>query len=113
MVTGLNPDEWTPATVSTSDGVEVVFMSDYGQESRMWLSEADASKVKPMGGSGGEAVEDMAKLAELNQASMLCNLNARYSSDFIYVSFFVFFNYFHQLAVSDLHRINSNFCQSL
>lgn len=34
-----------------------------------------------------EGVDDMAKMSELNESSILCNLNTRYKKDEIYVSF--------------------------
>uniref|UniRef100_H2ZET4 Unconventional myosin-X n=1 Tax=Ciona savignyi TaxID=51511 RepID=H2ZET4_CIOSA len=54
------------------------------QEQRMWMNELDSSKVKPMNGLLLQGVEDMAKMTELNQASILCNLNTRYHQDEIY-----------------------------
>lgn len=39
-----------------------------------------------MDGVMSEGVEDMAKMSELNQASILCNLNTRYQTQDIYVS---------------------------
>nr|XP_018666876.1 unconventional myosin-X isoform X2 [Ciona intestinalis] len=79
-----SPDDLTPATVTQCDGVEVVYQTDYGEEQRMWMNEIDPNQVKPMNGVLLQGVEDMAKMTELNQASILCNLNTRYQQNEIY-----------------------------
>nr|CAB3264150.1 unconventional myosin-X [Phallusia mammillata] len=84
LVNGSNADEWTPAVVEQCDGVEVVYKSDYGEEHRKWVSEVTSAEVKPMNGLLLEGVPDMAKMTELNQASILCNLNTRYQNNDIY-----------------------------
>jgi len=51
----------------------------------MWVSELNGTIVKPMNSLMSEGVADMAKMSELNQASILCNLNTRYHQNNIYV----------------------------
>ncbi|XP_076810963.1 unconventional myosin-X-like isoform X2 [Clavelina lepadiformis] len=77
-------DDWLPAVVDQCDGVEVVYRTDYGEERRMWISEIDAGVVRLMNDTLSEGMDDMAKMAELNQASILCNLNTRYGKNSIY-----------------------------
>ncbi|XP_039255307.2 unconventional myosin-X-like [Styela clava] len=84
LVTGETPDDWIPATVEQNDSVEVLIKTDYGETHRMWCSEVDSTMVRPMNGLSAEGLDDMAKLSELNQASILCNLNVRYQKNTIY-----------------------------
>ena len=52
----------------------------------MWVSEVDRTMVKLMSETQAEGMEDMAKMSELNQSSILCNLHTRYVQSKIYVS---------------------------
>lgn len=52
----------------------------------MWVSEVDNTQVKLMSETLTEGMPDMAKMTELNQASILCNLHTRYVQSKIYVS---------------------------
>lgn len=53
----------------------------------MWVSEVNSTQVKLMSKTLTEGMPDMAKMSELNQASILCNLHTRYIQNKIYVSF--------------------------
>jgi len=55
----------------------------------MWVSEVDRTMVKLMSETLAEGMEDMAKMSELNQSSILCNLHTRYVQNKIYVRFII------------------------
>ena len=62
----------------------------------------ESNSLRKMPDIMSEGVQDMAKLPELNQSSILCNLNTRYQKNEIYVSTFIKFSSIYSVLCTGL-----------
>lgn len=83
LVRGAN-GEWEGATVTQSDGAQVTFETDFGKKIQKWVVDLEPGSVKAMTLEASEGAPDMARMSELNETSILSNLNTRYRKDEIY-----------------------------
>jgi len=77
-------DDWVPAVIKEVQGKDIKFLSEYGKEYVFSKSSLSRDQITAMHSTSIGDVDDMARLGDLHEASILNNLAKRYKKDTIY-----------------------------